>query len=572
MTKVTLNHGSIMYRTSIIWCRVTLIVVHFLLVISLGGCIEEPPSLNRDPTEQEDLDQIVEVSGAETPNDIDERIGFVPELDRDVQLDDMQSEEDQGGTEASLDQGVVMEDGNEEIEEGTDEGVEDIEDWPALDLPLPEIEEERCDGIDNDLDALTDEGVSNPCGGCTPLNEDVGCVSWRVNLTQAQISSDQSSLDPRPEVQAGELDPQRLVTLSGSISTYESFVIEDARCERYRAPQSWEGAQSFGDTTLDTPRASLTLVPNPAQPGRYRALGENDTFTLHLPRDQIDIRWEGWSNPSSALPQPVIEPGSLSLRSPELVRLASDDELRNVIEAVQRPEDALALPEPISIRWVAEPQDQVAGPPLSLYIGGSQSLSRNGPYQEIRHYLMAAQLFDDGRLDFDLPSAFRAPGSSIWVYLERVHQAHAIQGQNPIVLKAGHRTERRTGSSGGSPSLPVALELLSPPINEPEPDVISEGLNVRWRLTNPDKPPERVVVSLILYDTIWTEQIACLVDDPNVGAITLPPSRLEFWPEGPQSVRQLTVRTDTKSLALSYPDRGLLRRSDSVILRLSELE
>ena len=139
-------------------------------------------------------------------------------------------------------------------------------------------------------------------------------------------------------------------------------------------------------------------------------------------------------------------------------------------------------------------------------------------------------------------------------------------------MRVGHRAERRTSAAGGAPSSPVALELLNPLADQPEPDVTADGLTVRWRLTDPGAPPERVVVSLILYDTLWTEQVACLVDDPSLGEITLPASQLVFWPMGPQSVRQLTLRADTKSLGLSYPDRGLLRRSDSLILRLSDLD
>ena len=33
--------------------------------VMLGGCIEDPPSLSRDPGEREDLDQAIQVSGAE---------------------------------------------------------------------------------------------------------------------------------------------------------------------------------------------------------------------------------------------------------------------------------------------------------------------------------------------------------------------------------------------------------------------------------------------------------------------------------------------------------------------------
>ena len=543
------------------------------MVLIIAGCIETPPSLSRDPDEVDDFDQTVQMSGGEVEDGIENHDSTpTPDMDREDEDEggETAGDEDVGGEETIVDMSV----GGEEITEESDAeagspGGDQIDDWPELELPLPDVEEERCDGVDNDLDALIDEGVSNPCGGCAPFDDEVGCVGWRANLIQPQILTDGSNVEPERESIAGVVDPQRLITLSASVSSYEEFTIEGARCERYRSPQTWEGARSFGDVELDTPRASLTLVPNPNEPGRYRALGEDEPFTIHLPQDQVNLNWEGWSSPGSPSPQPAIEPGELSLRSPELVQLASDDQLLRVIEAFQRPENLLALHESLSLRWVAEPVGSEAGVPLTLYVGGSQSLSRNGAYQEIRHYLLSASLFDDGRLDFELPGEFRAPGSSIWVYLERAHRANAVQGEHPIRAQVGHRVEQRARAGGGSTGLPAALELLEPTADQPEAN--TEGLTVRWRLTNSDTPPERLVVSLILYDSTWTEQVACLVDDVSANILTLPGSRLDFWPMGPQSVRQLTLRADTKSLSFSYPDRGLLRRSDSVILRLSDL-
>ena len=74
-------------------------------------------------------------------------------------------------------------------------------------------------------------------------------------------------------------------------------------------------------------------------------------------------------------------------------------------------------------------------------------------------------------------------------------------------------------------------------------------------------------------------QLAVLISASGDGAwlaaflarIGMRPVRGSRYNRGPQAVRQLTIRADTKQLELEYPDRGRLTRSDSVILRLSDL-
>ena len=560
------------------------LITPLLMCVALSGalsaCIQDPPSLSRDPSELGDVDQGGNEEGGESVGAGAEIISepdtdVTPDLSVDVDMSVItEPDVEVAGALAGVEAGVEA--GAEAGElAGAFAGVEagelagEVTEWPELELPLPEVSDEVCDGVDNDLDALVDEGLNNPCGGCAPLDPETGCVSWRSNLTQTQGLSD----DGAPTL--GELDPGRLISLGSSILVYEEFEVEGGRCERYGTPQAWQGTSTLGNAALTTPRASLSLIPSPLQPGRYQALGEDEPFTVHAPQDAVRLRWDGSDDPTSPT-DITLDPGELNLTSPEQVELATDRELDRVIEALQSPEAETPTTDPVTLRWVAAPEvddngAEVAGPPMTLYVGGSQSLSQRGAYREIRHYLFVAKLFDDGRFDWSMPSELRAPGSSIWVYLERAVSAGSYSGAHPVSMRVGHRAERRASAAGGVTNTPTALVLSAPSADQPEPDVATAGLEVRWSLADPSKAPEQVSASLILYDTTWTEQITCVADDPSGGALLIPPDRLAFWPRGPQSVRQLTLRADTARVGLDFPDRGVFRRSDSLILRLSDL-
>ena len=99
----------------------------------------------------------------------------------------------------------------------------------------------------------------------------------------------------------------------------------------------------------------------------------------------------------------------------------------------------------------------------------------------------------------------------------------------------------------------------------------SDGLRIAWRYNDAQNSVESFAVSLILYDSMWSENLTCVMSNPNQLELLIPRNYLEFWPEGPQSVRQVTLSSEQKRIELTYPDRGVWRLSESLILRLSDL-
>ncbi len=532
--------------------------VILLLSQSMLACIEEPPLPNRDS--ESELDQALLVA--------DHNFG-------DTAVSDGVND---GGINGDLDV-IIMDQGVVDMSEASDRGFDSdmssndvldmnamLEDWPALDLNPPPITQEVCDGVDNDFDSVVDEGLSNPCGGCAPFDEESGCSSWRVNLVQTQ------SVDEQAQVRVGSLNPQRLIALSAAVMKYERFDLEGASCVRYGAPQSWEAAWSMGNARLNTDALNLSFVPSSADPGRYRAIGVDESpFAIHEPQDQLVFSWDGILDSGRFdTPVPTILGDEFNMTSPALVRLAEQNELERFIDQVTQAEPDVDAT-PLALRWVPEPIRQNAGPNLSFYIGGSQLLYRRGAVQGIRHYQLNALLFDDGRLDLMLPQELQVPNSSVWVYLQRSQQEQSVMGSNPVIANIGHRYEaRRSGGNGQNADL-ANIEIVSPNPMESEPELGREGLNIAWRFIDPTKINEAMAVSLILYDTAWSENLTCVLDNPSQTSLLIPEEFLEFWPQGSQSVRQITLSSQQKSLDLTYPDRGTWRLSESLILRLSDL-
>ncbi len=531
--------------------------------LSFSACIEDPPR----PMNEQETERSETLREMDTVRDAD--------ISLDVEVADMSPINLNDGLSIPDDYDALPNDQGLILDFAVELDSRIPLDWELLNLTPPEIVDERCDGLDNDLDGLVDETLSNPCGGCVPLNEEVGCVGWRANFVETQ------QVNERGDPIAGTLNPQRLIALSASVLSYERFNLGEVECVRYGAPSSWAGARSIGEVSITAPRADLTLVPSSEQPGRYRALGLDETpFVLHSPADAIDFTWEGqlaFEEPEGR--RSAIEEGELSLTSPPLVRLATDQELEELIDIIQSTTVDRVSGE-YALRWIAEPSQGEAGPPLTLYVGGSQSLFRAGAYQGIRHYQLNARLFDDGLFELSLPDRLRVPQSSVWVYLERVKRQANLSGINPISISAGHRVEARR-SGGGNLEASASIELISPDPQAQEPDPQMEGLEVAWRSQesqedpNSEDPPESAQVSLILYDNFWSESLTCFLPGEMLtrpqSQLIIPAEKITFWPQGPQSVRQLTVSTTVKSLDIDYPDTGRWRLTDSLILRLSDL-
>jgi hypothetical protein len=107
-------------------------------------------------------------------------------------------------------------------------------------------------------------------------------------------------------------------------------------------------------------------------------------------------------------------------------------------------------------------------------------------------------------------------------------------------------------------------------IVDPSPNerVITPGdpMRVAWEGLPPGEGPLTVV--LTTSDGIEAQQVACEVIDAELGEIELPGDFTEFWPADESALRQLTLRWDLSNTAMPAPDRGQLRQSMSVILRL----
>jgi hypothetical protein len=410
----------------------------------------------------------------------------------------------------------------------------------ALVLPPLEASPEICDGIDNDLDYWIDEEVSNPCGGCTPMEEQ-GCMSWQWQMIQGESTT---------------LNTNRILSAAAYVSEYQDFNLDNAECILYVSPTQSVG--SLGLARLESPLASLQLQVDPMQRGRYQVVPSlEEDIILHRPTDQVTLYWNGWQSTQNQWSD--VTAGELTLTSPPFMEESVRSSLQDLIQTLGDQTDHgndLSLP----IYWQPAETGQV-----HLYIGASRLRVRQGDYQVIDHYQVQGHLADDGIFNFPLIPEMIHPQYSIWVYLERREHAFVDLGQHHLVGRIGHRVEVRQSAIAGDSSA-LAMRLISPDPQMVEIDP-TQGIRVAWESTAVLDHP--ATVSLVRYDLTRVEQLICRMQDTQSRSVVIPSEWLTFWPQGPGSFKQITVRIDDKIQNFTLPDRGYIRSSTSLILPLN---
>lgn len=455
--------------------------------------------------------------GRERTDPPDEDQGVVP-LDMTLVLD--------GG---DLDQGDAQ-----PVDLGVDLGADQDPDDGVILPDLGPGEPEACNGLDDDNDGQIDEEVANVCGGCAGIPAE-GCQAWQINLIQNG---------------EGRLNPDRVVGLQGAALGFSERGIENAACTVFRQPATHPDAH-LGQVNIDTPRVMLNLGPvYEEQRGghRYLQTPELGATTVHQAGDRVDVRAGGG-----------LAVGMFTLEGTAPEGLPAVEGLDLVADLARaRVED-----QPASLRWAPAPAETRGD--LRFFVGGSVPIFTNVVYRGIRHYQLDALLADDGRLD--LPAGFFGGGvaeSAIWARLDRSRTVRLPIGPHSVEMVIGQRQQIQEGGrleADGMP--PFQITDPSPNVREVTPGA---PLRVAWSALPEGEGPLTVV--LTTSDGIEAQQVACVVTDPAVGAIELPGDFTEFWPAGEDHLRQLTLRWDLSVVPFEAPDRGDLRQSMSVILRL----
>ena len=131
-----------------------------------------------------------------------------------------------------------------------------------------------------------------------------------------------------------------------------------------------------------------------------------------------------------------------------------------------------------------------------------------------------------------------------------------------------------------SSPLLAPFEIRSPSPSAPSVDP-AQGLTIEWSALEGQVLTGTLTLSLLLSSPTRTEQIQCIFDPPSQmeeetdealylqgGTFTIPPEYLSFWPDTPDSLKQLNLRYDAKNIQFSFPDRGQYKESVSLILKL----
>jgi hypothetical protein len=399
---------------------------------------------------------------------------------------------------------------------------------------------EVCNGEDDDLDGVVDEGVANLCGGCGGIPE-AGCQAWRVDLTQTAEA-------------AQTLNPNRIVGLQGSVSSLSERDIEGAHCVFQRALAPGPDAH-LGIVTLTSPLITLTQVPTfdaLAQTIRYDnspALGPTQVFSAG---QVVRVQAGGGQ---------LVPAFDAELIGPMRVEGTAADELQGAIDVIRG-----TRAEPATLHWA--PGAGEADGTLRFFAGGSRSQFNRGGYRGIFHYQLDVRLNDDG--EFTVGPALSRLGlsdSSIWVYLRRENYRRLVIGPHAVELTAASRAELRASGN---------LDAQDPPtfqITSPSPDAprIEPGLPVTIRWTPP--PAEGpLTISLIYGDAEGLESryVGCEVARPETGELVLPAEATLGWPMEPDATRILTVRQDLATVVVpGQQDHGKITYAYSLLLPLS---
>ena len=406
---------------------------------------------------------------------------------------------------------------------------------PPLD-PTPEID---CDALDNDGDGVVDEGVANLCGGCGEIPEG-GCQHWRVNLIQDG---------------EGALNPNRIVGLSGTILEPDVLEIDNGTCQIVRLVSRQSEGADIGAVDIQGSQSTWTLTPVLDQQSGLFRYGSNEPVAdepLFRDGDRVAVTAEGGSL-VQGFDHEVVAPLSV----------AETTDFSPLFDALRgSPSD-----ETLRLGWRP---NLASNGQMKLYIGGSLVTFRpSNTYQAIEHFVLDGQLIDDGELV--LPGDFfgvGVPGSSVWLYLIREGGQRLVLGPHAVTIPIGRRVEARTAGGVSLGDAPP-FSILSPDPNERR-FVPGEDLPVSWSALPDGAGPLDLRFSSRNPETNVQSLVSCIINDPSLGAATLPAALTSQFSSEIDVFNQITLRWVLHRRQLPGPDRGTFQHSASVILNLSQ--